>query len=72
MDKVEGWNEDKWVGADLTACMRIYTKAVLCDGRRRDPPLELQPILGFIVESVSWATEDFLWEHEWITETNVV
>ena len=24
-----------------------------------------------IVESVSWVTEDFLWEDEWITETNV-
>ena len=23
-----------------------------------------------IVESVSWVTEDSLWEHEWITETN--
>ena len=23
------------------------------------------------MESVSWVTEDFLWEHEWITETNV-
>ena len=44
---------------------------MLCDGSKRDPPLDL-PILGIIVESVSWVTEDFLWEHEWITETNVI
>ena len=59
------------VGSYIVARMWTYTKAVLCDGRRRDPPLELQPILGIIVESVSWVTEDFLWEEEWITETNV-
>ena len=38
-------------------------KAVFCDGRGRDPPLDLQPILGIIVESVSWVTEVVLWEH---------
>ena len=69
LDKVEGWNEEKLVGSYLAACMWINTKAVLCGGRRRDPPLDLQPTLGIIVESVSWATEDFLWEHDWITET---
>ena len=61
----------QWAGSYLVACMWIYTKAVFCDGRRREPPLDLQPKLGIIVESVSWVTEDFLWEHEWITETNV-
>ena len=59
------------VGSKFAASMWIYTEAVLCDGRRRDPPLDLQPILRIIVESVSWVTEDVLWEHEWITETNV-
>ena len=38
MDKVEGWNEEKWVGSYLAACMWINTKAVLCDGRKRDRP----------------------------------
>ena len=71
MDKVEGWNDEKWVGSYFVACMWIYTKAVLCDGRTRDPPLDLQPFLAFIMESVSWVTEDFLWDHEWITETKV-
>ena len=71
MDKVEGWNEKKWVGSYLVACMWIYTKAVLCDGRMRHPPLDLQPFLGLFVERASWVTEDFLWEHEWIMETNV-
>ena len=36
------------------------------------PPLELRQMLKIIMESVSWVTEDFLWEHEWVTETNVV
>ena len=54
------------MGSYLVACIWIYTKAVLCDGCRRDPLLDLQPVLGVIVE-----TEDFLWEHEWLTETNV-
>ena len=45
--------------------------AEVCDGRRRDPPQDLQPFLGIVVESVSWVTEDFLWKHEWITDTNV-
>ena len=51
--------------------MWIYTKAALCDGRKRDPPLDLQPILATIMESVRWVTEDSLWDHEWITETKV-
>ena len=70
MDKVEGWNEEKWVGSYLAASMWIHTKA-LCDGRKRDPPLDLEFILAVIVESVSWVTEDSQWDHEWITETKV-
>ena len=49
----------------------ICTKAVLCDGRRRDPPLDLESILGISVERVTWVTEGSLWEHEWIMDTNV-
>ena len=26
MDKVEGWNEEKWVGSYLVACVWIYTR----------------------------------------------
>ena len=55
----------------LAASMWMYTKAALCDGRKKDPPLDLQPTLATIIESVSWVTEDSLWEHEWITETKV-
>ena len=43
MDKVDGWNEEKWVGSYFAASMWINTKAVFCDGRKRDPPLDLQP-----------------------------
>ena len=39
MDTVGGWDEEEWVGSYLVACMWICTNAVLCDGRRRDPPL---------------------------------
>ena len=42
-----------------------------CDGRKRDPPMDLQLILATIIESVSWVTEDSLCDHEWITETKV-
>ena len=61
VDKVEGWNEERWVGSKFAASMWIYTKAVLCDGRGR-PPQDLRQVLRIIMESVSWVTEDFLWE----------
>ena len=38
---------------------------------QKKPALDVQTILAFIIESVSWVTEDFLWDHEWITETKV-
>ena len=70
MDKLEGWKEEEWVGSYLAASMWIYTKDALCDGRKRDPPFNLQPILASIIEGVSWVTEDSsLCDHEWITET---
>ena len=72
MDKVEGWNEEEWVGSEFAASMWIYTKAVLCDGRGRGPPLDLKQLLRINMESVSWVTEDFPWEHEWVTEPNVL
>ena len=56
------------MGSYLAASMCIYTKAALCDGRKRDPPLDLQLVLAIIVESVSWMTEDSV---EWITETKI-
>ena len=72
MDKVEGWNEEKRVVSKFAASVWNHTKAVLFDGRGRDPLLDLKVILRIIMESVSWVTEDILWEHERITETNVV
>ena len=71
VDKVEGWNEEQWVGSKFTACKWIYTKAARCDGRRR-PPLDLRQMLRIIMERASRATEDFLWEHESVTEPNVL
>ena len=72
MDKVEGWNEEKWVGSKFAASVWIYTKAVLCDGCGRGPPLDQRQMLRIIMESASLVTEDFLWEHDWVTGTNVV
>ena len=60
-----------WVGSYLASSMWICTKALFCDGRKREPPLDLQSILAIIEESVSWVTEDSLCDHEWITETKV-
>ena len=71
MDKVKGWNEEQWVGSKFAASMSIHTKAVMCDGRGR-PPQDLRQMLRIIMECVRWATEDCLWEHEWVTEPNVL
>ena len=49
--------------------IRIINK--LCDGRGR-PPLDLRQLLRIIMESASWETEDFQWEHELVTELNVL
>ena len=64
IDKVEGWK-------DLAASMWIYTMAALCNGRKRNPPLDMQNILAILIESVSWVTEDLQWDHERNTETKV-
>ena len=71
MDKVEGWKEEQWIGSYLAASMWMYSKSALYDGRKRDPPLDVQTILAIIIEGVSWLTEDSLWDYEWITETKV-
>ena len=52
MDKVEGWKEEEWVGSHLAESMWKYTKAALCDGRKRDPPSDLQPVLATIHRKV--------------------
>ena len=49
----------------------MFTKAVLCDGRGR-PPQDLRQTLQINMECMSWVCEDFLREHEWVTETNVL
>ena len=51
--------------------MWIYTKAALCDGRGR-PPQYLRQMFQIIMECVSWVCEDFLKEHERVTEPNVL
>ena len=64
MDKAEGWKEEAWVGSYLAASMWMYSKAAMCKGRNRNPPLDMRTNLAIIIESVSWVTEDFLWDHE--------
>ena len=59
------------MGSNFAATMWIYTKAVSCDGRG-GPPQDVRLVLRIIMESVSWVAEDFLWEHEWVTEPNVL
>ena len=59
-DKLEGWNEEKWVASKFAACTCIYyNKAVLCDGRGR-PPQDLRQMPKIIMECVSWVCEAFL------------
>ena len=71
MEKVEGWNEEKWVGSSFAACMWNYSKAVLCDGQGPTRE-ELRRKLSTIMESVSWVCKDSLRDHEWVTERNVI
>ena len=59
MDKLEGWNDEKWVGSMFAASMWIYTKAELCDWRGRDPPMDLRKKFTIIMESASWVTTDY-------------
>ena len=51
MDKVEGWTKEEWVGSYLAASMWIQTKAAMCDGRKRNPPLDMQTILAIIIKN---------------------
>ena len=51
MDKVEGWKEEEWVGSYLAASMCIYTKAAMCDGRKRRPLLDMQTILAISLKA---------------------
>ena len=71
MDKVGGWNDEKWNGPKFAACMRIETKAVCNKKCRGEPSLDLEFAQGIIGESVTWVTEVCLWEHEWIMDIDV-
>ena len=54
----------KWVGSRNAACMWIFTKAVLCDGR--GPTQEnLRRKLSTFMASVICVCEDALRDHEW-------
>ena len=60
MDKVGGWNDEKWIGPKFAACMRIFTKAVCNKKCCGEPYLDLDFAQGRIVESVTWVTEGSL------------
>ena len=70
MDKIEGWEEEEWVGSRCAACMRIYTKAVLCDGQESTQEYLRQRFVA-IRESVSWVCEDALVDHACVTELTI-
>ena len=58
-----GWIVPRRVRVDIhQGCSMRWTQ--------KKPTLE-QTILAINTESVGWVTEDFLWDHEWITETKV-
>ena len=61
MDKVEGWNEEQWVGSNFAACTWLYTEVVLYDGQGPTPE-DLRWRLPIIRKSVGWVCEDALWE----------
>ena len=57
-------------GPEFAACMRIKTEAVCNKKCRGEPSLDLDFAQGIIGET--WVTKVCLWEHEWITDTNVI
>ena len=65
MDKVGGWNDEKWIGPKFAACMRIYTKAACNKKCGGDPSLELDCAEGKIGKSATWVTEGRPWAHVW-------
>ena len=68
MDTILGWEEErKWIGSFFAACTWIYSKAVLCNGRR--PP---EDETGRRLLAANWVCEDaFKGEHEWVTHLTI-
>ena len=65
MDKICDWSEEeKWVGSLFAACMWVYYKCVLCDGKEMTNHFLKGRVLS-IMESVIWVCEEVLEEHEW-------
>ena len=71
MDKVGGWNDEKWIGPIFAACMRIYSKALCNKKCSGEPTLDEDFAQGTVGESVTWVTEVCLWEREWMMDSDV-
>ena len=58
-----------WGGNSRSVCG--YTLKPYC-AMDTDPPEDLRQMLVIMMECVSWVCEDALWEHERVTEPNVL
>ena len=71
MDKICGLEkEETWVGSPFSACVWIYTKAVLCDEQEiHGGILQAKEVLHH--ESVNWVREEAFEGHEWVSELTI-
>ena len=62
--------EQQWIGSSLTACMWIYTKAVLCVEHDSTQEYLKRRMLS-IMASANRFCEDVLEEHEWVSPLTI-
>ena len=70
MDKIEGWEEESWVGSRFAASIWIYTKAVICNGQNNMQDHWLQ-LFRSIMEAVNWVCDDALDDRVWVSELTI-
>ena len=70
MDKIDGWDEEQWVGSKDAACKWKNTTCVLCDGQESTQDYLERRLLS-IKESVYWVCEEAFEVHEWVSELTI-
>ena len=70
MDKIEGWEEESWVGSKFAASMWIHTKAVICNGQDNMQEYRVLKCRS-MMEAVNWVCDDALGDHVWVSELTI-
>ena len=66
MNKIGRWEEQDGVGSRFAACMRVFTKAVICNGQNHMQNYRLLKFRSFL-EAVNWVCDDALDDHAWVS-----